>query len=95
MQFLPLAQLARLSGDETVWEERVEQLKALHATWQRQGVLAPRVWPPPQARRVADRGRSRCGGTAQGDLEVERHAAWWCRVARGSAVGVRRSPCTT
>ena len=37
---LPLADLARLSGDETVWEERVEQLKALHATWQRQGVLA-------------------------------------------------------
>lgn len=37
---LPLAELARLSGDETVWEERVEQLKALHATWQRQGVLA-------------------------------------------------------
>jgi exodeoxyribonuclease V beta subunit len=37
---LPLAQLARLSSDETVWEERVEQLKALHVTWQRQGVLA-------------------------------------------------------
>jgi len=37
---LPLSELARLSGDETVWEERVEQLKALHATWQRQGVLA-------------------------------------------------------
>lgn len=37
---LPLAELAKLSGDETVWEERVEQLKALHATWQRQGVLA-------------------------------------------------------
>jgi exodeoxyribonuclease V beta subunit len=37
---LPLAELARLSGDETVWEERVEQLKALHLTWQRQGVLA-------------------------------------------------------
>ncbi|MGJ9416839.1 exodeoxyribonuclease V subunit beta [Massilia sp. CMS3.1] len=37
---LPLSELARLSGDETVWEERVEQLKALHLTWQRQGVLA-------------------------------------------------------
>jgi exodeoxyribonuclease V beta subunit len=37
---LPLAELARLSSDETVWEERVEQLKALHVTWQRQGVLA-------------------------------------------------------
>ncbi len=37
---LPLSELARLSGDETVWEERVEQLKTLHATWQRQGVLA-------------------------------------------------------
>jgi exodeoxyribonuclease V beta subunit len=37
---LPLSELARLSGDETVWEERVEQLKALHGTWQRQGVLA-------------------------------------------------------
>ncbi|KQQ97009.1 exodeoxyribonuclease V subunit beta [Massilia sp. Leaf139] len=37
---LPLGELARLSGDETVWEERVEQLKALHVTWQRQGVLA-------------------------------------------------------
>jgi len=37
---LPLAELARLSSDETAWEERVEQLKALHACWQRQGVLA-------------------------------------------------------
>ena len=37
---LPLGELARLSGDETVWEERVEQLKSLHACWQRQGVLA-------------------------------------------------------
>jgi exodeoxyribonuclease V beta subunit len=37
---LALAELARLSSDEAVWEERVEQLKALHVTWQRQGVLA-------------------------------------------------------
>ncbi|MRW90713.1 exodeoxyribonuclease V subunit beta [Duganella sp. FT80W] len=37
---LPLAELARLSSDELVWEERVEQLKALHIVWQRQGVLA-------------------------------------------------------
>ena len=37
---LPLGELARLSGDESVWEERVEQLKALHQSWQRQGVLA-------------------------------------------------------
>jgi exodeoxyribonuclease V beta subunit len=37
---LPLAELARLSSDETVWETIVEQLKALHLTWQRQGVLA-------------------------------------------------------
>jgi exodeoxyribonuclease V beta subunit len=37
---LPLAELARLSSDETEWEARVEQLKALHVTWQRQGVLA-------------------------------------------------------
>lgn len=37
---LALSELARLSGDETVWEERVEQLKTLHSTWQRQGVLA-------------------------------------------------------
>ncbi|MFC5511921.1 exodeoxyribonuclease V subunit beta [Massilia jejuensis] len=37
---LPLAELARLSGDEAAWEERVEQLKALHQSWQRQGVLA-------------------------------------------------------
>ncbi len=37
---LPLADLARLSSDETVWETIVEQLKALHVTWQRQGVLA-------------------------------------------------------
>jgi exodeoxyribonuclease V beta subunit len=37
---LPLGELARLSGDETVWEDRVEQLKALHVCWQRQGVLA-------------------------------------------------------
>lgn len=37
---LPLAELARLSSDELAWEERVEQLKALHVVWQRQGVLA-------------------------------------------------------
>lgn len=37
---LPLAELARLSSDETAWETVVEQLKALHASWQRQGVLA-------------------------------------------------------
>ena len=37
---LSLAELARLSSDELVWEERVEQLKALHMVWQRQGVLA-------------------------------------------------------
>jgi len=37
---LPLAELARLSSIEEAWEERVEQLKALHACWQRQGVLA-------------------------------------------------------
>jgi exodeoxyribonuclease V beta subunit len=37
---LPLAELARLSSDETAWEERVEQLKTLHTCWQRQGVLA-------------------------------------------------------
>lgn len=37
---LALADLARLSSDETVWETVVEQLKALHLTWQRQGVLA-------------------------------------------------------
>ncbi|WP_020652221.1 exodeoxyribonuclease V subunit beta [Massilia niastensis] len=37
---LPLSELARLSSDEAAWEERVEQLKALHGAWQRQGVLA-------------------------------------------------------
>ena len=37
---LPLAELARLSADEVAWEERIEQLKALHVVWQRQGVLA-------------------------------------------------------
>ncbi|GAB3454852.1 exodeoxyribonuclease V subunit beta [Massilia terrae] len=37
---LPLPELARLAADEAAWEERVEQLKALHITWQRQGVLA-------------------------------------------------------
>ncbi len=37
---LPLAELARLSSDELAWEERIEQLKALHVVWQRQGVLA-------------------------------------------------------
>jgi exodeoxyribonuclease V beta subunit len=37
---LPLPELARLAADEVAWEERVEQLKALHVTWQRQGVLA-------------------------------------------------------
>ena len=37
---LPLAELARLASDEQAWETRVEQLKALHQTWQRQGVLA-------------------------------------------------------
>jgi exodeoxyribonuclease V beta subunit len=37
---LTLAALARMSSDELAWEERVEQLKALHVVWQRQGVLA-------------------------------------------------------
>ncbi|WP_296948792.1 exodeoxyribonuclease V subunit beta [uncultured Massilia sp.] len=37
---LPLAELVRLAGDEQAWERRVEQLKALHVAWQRQGVLA-------------------------------------------------------
>ncbi len=37
---LALAELARLSSDELAWEERIEQLKALHVVWQRQGVLA-------------------------------------------------------
>ena len=37
---LPLAELARLTSDELEWEARVEQLKALHVIWQRQGVLA-------------------------------------------------------
>ncbi|GGE77913.1 exodeoxyribonuclease V subunit beta [Massilia psychrophila] len=37
---LPLAALARIASDELAWEARVEQLKALHAVWQRQGVLA-------------------------------------------------------
>jgi exodeoxyribonuclease V beta subunit len=37
---LPLTELARMSSDELAWEERVEQLKGLHQTWQRQGVLA-------------------------------------------------------
>ena len=37
---LELAELARLSADELAWEARVEQLKALHVVWQRQGVLA-------------------------------------------------------
>jgi len=37
---MPLGELARLSQDELEWERRVEQLKALHLVWQRQGVLA-------------------------------------------------------
>ncbi|MBJ7310724.1 exodeoxyribonuclease V subunit beta [Rugamonas sp. CCM 8940] len=37
---LALAELAQLSSDELAWEQRVEQLKALHIVWQRQGVLA-------------------------------------------------------
>ena len=37
---LSLGELARLSSDELEWERRVEQLKALHLIWQRQGVLA-------------------------------------------------------
>ena len=37
---LSLAELAHLSSDELAWEARVEQLKALHVVWQRQGVLA-------------------------------------------------------
>ncbi|WP_075792067.1 exodeoxyribonuclease V subunit beta [Massilia putida] len=37
---LPLAELAQLASDELAWEARVEQLKSLHQSWQRQGVLA-------------------------------------------------------
>jgi len=37
---LELAELALMTSDELAWEARVEQLKALHIIWQRQGVLA-------------------------------------------------------
>ncbi len=37
---LALADLAHMAADELAWEERIEQLKTLHAIWQRQGVLA-------------------------------------------------------
>ena len=37
---LPLTELARMAADELAWEARIEQLKDLHAVWQRQGVLA-------------------------------------------------------
>jgi exodeoxyribonuclease V beta subunit len=37
---LSLAELARLASEELEWEKRIEQLKALHVVWQRQGVLA-------------------------------------------------------
>ncbi|MEW9899042.1 exodeoxyribonuclease V subunit beta [Chitinivorax sp. PXF-14] len=37
---LPLPTLAALASDDHAWEARVEQLKALHLSWQRQGVLA-------------------------------------------------------
>lgn len=37
---LSLAELAHISSDELAWEGRIEQLKALHLVWQRQGVLA-------------------------------------------------------
>ncbi|MES2324300.1 MAG: exodeoxyribonuclease V subunit beta [Pseudomonadota bacterium] len=37
---LSLAELAHASSDELAWEARIEQLKALHVVWQRQGVLA-------------------------------------------------------
>jgi exodeoxyribonuclease V beta subunit len=37
---LSLAELAHISSDELAWEARIEQLKALHVVWQRQGVLA-------------------------------------------------------
>lgn len=35
-----LAKLATLASDDRAWEECVEQLKGLHAVWQRQGILA-------------------------------------------------------
>ncbi|MGI4848297.1 MAG: exodeoxyribonuclease V subunit beta [Janthinobacterium lividum] len=37
---LALADLAQLASDDLAWERRIEQLKALHLVWQRQGVLA-------------------------------------------------------
>ncbi|MCG2584016.1 exodeoxyribonuclease V subunit beta [Massilia sp. TS11] len=37
---LSLGELAQLVDDELQWEARLEQLKALHLVWQRQGVLA-------------------------------------------------------
>ena len=37
---LSLSELARLADDDEAWEDCVEQLKELHAIWQRQGVLA-------------------------------------------------------
>ena len=35
-----LAELARYRDDDLAWEARIDQLKQLRATWQRQGVLA-------------------------------------------------------
>ena len=37
---LSLAELDTLARDDRAWEARVEQLKALHSVWQRQGILA-------------------------------------------------------
>ncbi|WP_283148748.1 exodeoxyribonuclease V subunit beta [Silvimonas soli] len=37
---LSLAELSQLAVDDIAWETRVEELKALKLTWQRQGVLA-------------------------------------------------------
>ncbi|RJG02577.1 exodeoxyribonuclease V subunit beta [Noviherbaspirillum sedimenti] len=37
---LGLDELAQLAADDLAWEARIEQLKALRAVWQRQGVLA-------------------------------------------------------
>ena len=40
MAALPLTRLVELASDDRAWEGCVEQLKALHLVWQRQGVLA-------------------------------------------------------
>ncbi len=93
---LPLAELARLAADDAAFDVRSEQLRALHAVWQSQGVLAmlrqslhlldlPARWlAAPDAAAEAEAGQ---GGDGERRLTNVLHLAELLQAASGKLDG--------